>query len=146
MKSSTVIHEAKTIAGLNWSALPDESGATKEAVNITKLWQEKLIGMDSDRFKKEVAIGKDLKEKIDLVDFQEKTAYELKVSGKNSGHEFYKDLFKVLVYNQNRTIKLEKLVFITESSGITELENGLGKVAAELLKKSKVEVELVRLD
>ena len=146
MKNLIVIHEAKTIAGLNWSALPDESRATKEAENITKLWQDKLTRIDSDRFKKEVKIGKDLKEKIDLVDFQEMTAYDLKVSEKNLGHEFYKDLFKVLAYNQNRVFKLEKLVFIAGPSGIDELEKSLGKFAAGFLKALGVTVELVRLD
>ncbi len=82
-----------------------------------------------------------------MVDFQDKVAFELKVSGANPGHEFYKDLFKVLVFNQNHKVtKLNTLVFITEGEGVEKLEKGLGKVAADFLQKFGIKVELARLD
>jgi hypothetical protein len=41
-------------------------------------------------------------------------AYEFKVSGKNAWAEFYKDVVKVLMWNQHRKKKLSCLTFITE--------------------------------
>ena len=82
-----------------------------------------------------------------MVDFRDLVAYELKVSGENPSHEFYKDLFKVLVFNQNHNvIKLQRLVFITEGKGINKLEKGLGKAAADFLQQFNIAVELARLD
>jgi len=55
----------------------------------------------------------------------------MKVSGKNPQHEFYKDIFKVIVYNQYHTLKLKNLVFITEQQGAKELSRGLGKAVTD---------------
>jgi hypothetical protein len=56
----------------------------------------------------------ELDQKIDIVDSQTACAYEFKVSGKNAWAEFYKDVVKVLMWNQHRNKKLPCLVFITE--------------------------------
>ena len=145
--SKPVVDVARFIAAPNRTGDKDESFATKQAIEITQLWQDRLIKNDSERYKKEVVIGGKLNEKIDLVDFRDLVAYELKVSGENPSHEFYKDLFKVLVFNQNHNvIKLQRLVFITEGKGINKLEKGLGKAAADFLQQFNIAVELARLD
>ncbi len=48
------------------------------------------------------------------MDSETACAYEFKVSGKNAWAEFYKDIVKVIIWNQKRTKKLSSLVFITE--------------------------------
>jgi len=48
------------------------------------------------------------------VDSETACAYEFKVSGKNAWAEFYKDVVKVLMWNQHRKKKLSCLTFITE--------------------------------
>ena len=145
--SKPVIDQARLV---NYRVKEDNKDvryATKQANEISQIWQDRLLNIDSERYKKEVNIGGKLGEKIDLVDFREKVAYELKVSGENPGHEFYKDLFKVLVFNQNyNMIKLQRLVFITEGKGIDKLEKGLGKAAADFLQQFNIAVELARLD
>jgi hypothetical protein len=71
----------------------------------------------------EVPICNNAKEKIDIVDFSTQTAYELKVSGKNVEHEFYKDIFKVITFNNNKPKKrLSTFVFISEEEGIKKLK------------------------
>ena len=48
--------------------------------------------------------------------FNEKTAYEIKFSGNNISHEYYKDLVKILIYNKNHQSQpITRFVFISES-------------------------------
>ena len=80
------------------------------------------------------------------MDFSTYTAYELKVSGKNTHHEFYKDLIKVLTFNeyQNTNEKISKLVFISEDIGIKSLKGRLDNRFVTLLKNAHgLSVELV---
>jgi hypothetical protein len=56
----------------------------------------------------------ELDQKIDVVDSETSSAYEFKVSGKNAWAEFYKDIVKVIIWNEKREKKLTRLVFITE--------------------------------
>jgi len=119
----------------------DVSGHTKSSQTITKVWQDevkKILGL----VEKEVISGKN--EKIDLVDLEEKTAYELKVSGKNCHHEFYKDLIKVITYNLYHSgNKLEKLIFISEEFGIEKLDGRLdNKLKQEIIDKHGVTIFL----
>ena len=145
--SKPVIDAAKFVFAGNWSGELNEGKASTESKVITKVWQDRMTVIAPEKYKKNVSIWSQTKDTIDLVDFQEKVAYELKVSGKNSGHEFYKNLFKVLIYNQHHNvIKLNRLVFITQSKGIDELEHGLGKAAADFLMQFNITVELARLD
>lgn len=142
-----VIDEARFVAGSRWTEEQDESTATIQAAEITRMWQQRVMKIHPDRYKKEVAVGGKLNVKIDLVDSYDNVGYELKVSGNNSGHEFYKDLFKAVIYNQHHNVtKLQRLVFITESKGIDSLEKGLAKAAADLLLQFNITVELARLD
>jgi len=100
------------------------SEKTKSAQKIGKKWQERL--KSDPKFSIEVSISNDSKEKIDVVDTDNGIAYELKVSGKNVKHEFYKDAFKVLVYNEkNKDEAVSTFVFISEKDGINRLEKSV---------------------
>jgi len=61
-------------------------------------------------------VAPDLDQKIDVVDSETACAYEFKVSGKNAWAEFYKDIVKIIIWNQGHKKKLGALVFITEAS------------------------------
>ncbi len=76
-------------------------------------------------------------EKIDIIDTSENVAYELKVSGNNTHHEFYKELVKVLTYNGYNSNKnrLKKLVIISETKGIESLRNRLDEKKYNIPKK-----------
>ena len=67
---------------------------------------------------------------LDVFDSSVGTAYEMKVSGNNPGHEFYKDVLKALAYNRSKpppAVAIRKLVFLTEERGIKALQAGVGK-------------------
>lgn len=75
----------------------DVSAHTKSAQRITKEWQSSVC---NESILSEVSVSPENAEKIDLVDITNHVAFELKISGKNTHHEFYKDLIKVLTYNE----------------------------------------------
>lgn len=115
------------------------SDHTKSAQVICTTWQEEIKG---ENIGIEVPICTDAKERIDVIDFVNKTAYELKVSGKNVEHEFYKDIFKVLSYNLNNPDKaVETFVFISEEKGIKILEKAT--LYKETVKLSELKIEVV---
>ena len=112
---------------------------TKSAQLICTEWQKEVSGNDIGI---EVPICTDAKEKIDVISYNAKTAYELKVSGKNVEHEFYKAIFKVLAFNSNYPNKtIEKFVFITEEKGIASLEKAT--LFKETIKLSTLKIEVV---
>lgn len=116
----------------------DVSRHTKSADQITKKWQKKV----EDKLKGICSEMEVHHEKIDLVDLSEHTAYEVKVSGKNPHHEFYKDIFKVLVYNEeNENSKIETFVFISEQSGIEALRKRAESVVELMRKKHSLSIE-----
>lgn len=92
----------------------DVSENTKNAQAITKEWRGAIFRLNPDRFQIEAMVAPELDQKIDVVDSETACAYEFKVSGKNAWAEFYKDIVKVIIWNQKRTKKLSRLVFITE--------------------------------
>lgn len=130
---------------------------TKSAQAITKKWQGEVIENNEFKDKNTIKIeakvkgenntNKDNNEKIDLVDLKEKTAYELKVSGKNCHHEFYKDLIKVITYNlYHKGNELEKLIFISEEFGIEKLKGRLDeKLRKEIIDKHGITIILERI-
>jgi hypothetical protein len=61
-------------------------------------------------------VAPELDQKIDVIEPETASAYEFKVSGKNACAEFYKDVVKVIMWNEKRNKKLSNLVFITEES------------------------------
>lgn len=92
----------------------DVSENTKNAQAIAKAWRSAVHTLDPDRFQIEALVAPELDQKIDIVDSETACAYEFKVSGKNAWAEFYKDVVKVLMWNQHRKRKLSCLTFITE--------------------------------
>src|SRR6202140_2241257 len=92
----------------------DVSENTKNAQAIAKAWRGAVHTLDPDRFQIEAMVTPELDQKIDIVDQENSCAYEFKVSGKNAPAEFYKDIVKVIIWNQKRKKKLSSLVFITE--------------------------------
>jgi len=92
---------------------------TTSAIITTKNWQNQISNVEV-----EVPVNSKINEKIDLIDFINKTAYEYKFSGKNISHEFYKDLIKVLLFNkyQKNERKLKKFIFISENEAINEFK------------------------
>jgi hypothetical protein len=92
----------------------DVSENTKNAQAIAKVWRSAVHKLDPDRFQIEALVTPELDQKIDVVDTETACAYEFKVSGKNAWAEFYKNVVKVIIWNEKRTKKLSSLVFITE--------------------------------
>jgi len=87
---------------------------TRNAQAIAKTWRGAVHKLDPDRFQIEAMVTPELDQTIDIVDSQTACAYEFKVSGKNAWAEFYKDVVKILMWNQYRNRKLTSLTFITE--------------------------------
>jgi hypothetical protein len=92
----------------------DVSENTKNAQAIAKAWRSAVHTLDPDRFQIEALVTPELDQKIDIVDTDTACAYEFKVSEKNAPAEFYKDIVKVIIWNEKRKKKLSSLVFITE--------------------------------
>ena len=123
----------------------DVSSHTKSAQLITSEWQQAVC---KNKIEPEVRVSPENNERIDIVDYGENIAYELKVSGKNTHHEFYKDLIKVLTYNeyQETQNKITKLVFISESEGIKSLSARLDSKFIQMLSANhKLSIELVSI-
>ncbi|MBM3838878.1 MAG: hypothetical protein FJ398_13110 [Verrucomicrobia bacterium] len=142
MNTQAVLFEAiNAMEERGWAPASDVSRATKQSVSITKAWQNRLIARNPRQFKAEVPIGRRFNEKIDIVDVVNGIAYELKLSSKNPHHEFFKDVFKVIVYNKYHKSKLKTFAFISEESAAKILQRGLGKEAIEMVRGLGVSVE-----
>ncbi len=127
----------------------DVSENTKNAQAIAKAWRSAVYERDPDRFQIEAMVAPDLDQKIDVVDSEAACAYEFKVSGKNAPAEFYKDIVKVIIWNQKRKKKLSSLVFITEEEhGRPFLDAPMPRAYINYLAQEglKVSVEYVRHD
>jgi hypothetical protein len=142
MKINNVIEAAKIAHKKYWLPTSDESTGDKQAAAVTKAWQSSVA---SDRIKYEVPIMENLNEKIDVIDLSTGTAYEMKVSKKNPHHEFYKDIFKVVIYNQHHEKKVKHLVFLTEKDGAEKLRKGLGKAVTESVNQYNLSIEIVAI-
>lgn len=138
-----IVEKLKSIHKTHRLKAGNVSEHTKSAQRITKEWQNAVC---SGSIKSEVSVSPQNNEKLDIVDLKNKVAYETKVSGKNTHHEFYKDLAKVLTYNeyQPEGVKISKLVFISEITGIEKLENRLdSKFCNLILSTHGLEIKLV---
>lgn len=125
----------------------DVSKNTKNAQAIAKAWRGAVYELDPGRFQLEAMVAPDLDQKIDVVDSETACAYEFKVSGKNACAEFYKDIVKVIVWNQKRKKKLSSLVFITEEkNGRPFLDAPMPRAYINYLAQEglKVRIEYVR--
>lgn len=125
----------------------DVSENTKNAQAIAKAWRAAVHKLDPDRFQIEAMVTPELDQKIDVVDSETARAYEFKVSGKNAWAEFYKDIVKVIIWNQKRAKKLSSLVFITEEKyGRPFLDAPMPRAYIDYLSRQglTVSVEYVR--
>jgi hypothetical protein len=109
-----VVKAAQLAFSLRIRGSSDVSENTKNAQAIAKHWRGAVHELDPDRFQIEAMVAPELDQKIDVVDVETACAYEFKVSGKNAWAEFYKNVVKVIIWNQKRKKKLSGLVFITE--------------------------------
>ena len=109
-----VVQAAQLAFSVRLKNSSDVSENTKNAQAIAKSWRSAVHALDPDRFQIEAMVTPELDQKIDIVDQENGCAYEFKVSGKNAPAEFYKDIVKVIIWNQKRKRKLCGLVFITE--------------------------------
>jgi hypothetical protein len=114
-----------------WSAGNDVSTQTRKAQGTCRRWQEAVKEKLQSRFKDECGISGEKggpSQKIDLVDVEERVAYELKSSPNNVHMEIYRDVFKALVFNErNPTERIKTLVFIAPKAGIQKLGNAFPK-------------------
>jgi len=114
---------------------------TKNAQAIAKAWRAAVHALDPDRFQIEAMVSPEFDQKIDVVDTATACAYEFKVSGKNAWAEFYKDVVKVLMWNERRKQKLSRLVFITdEDHGRRFLDAPMPQAYVDYLKAQGLEV------
>ena len=121
----------------------DVSDNTVNAQEIAKDWRSRCWEIDPNRLAIEQTIHPGLNQRIDLVDRQEMCAYEFKVSGKNATAEFYKDIVKVILWNEKRQDKLKKFVFITEEEwGKKLLDTEMPKAFIAYLGKNGMFVEI----
>ena len=109
-----VVQAAQLAFSVRLKNSSDVSENTKNAQAIAKGWRSAVHALDPDRFEIEASVIPELDQKIDIIDRENACAYEFKVSGKNAPAEFYKDIVKVIIWNQKRKKKLSSLVFITE--------------------------------
>ncbi|WP_281235167.1 hypothetical protein [Flavobacterium gelatinilyticum] len=143
--SDNIISKLKEIHKKHRVQSGDVSTQTKDAQMITREWQKEVV--KGKIIKSEVRVSEMNNERFDLVDYEKLIAYELKVSGKNTHHEFYKNVIKVLTHNCNNEIKLEKLVFLSEKKGIDSLEKRIDHKFKELLKDAhNITIELIPLE
>ena len=123
---------------------PDVSQNTKNAQKIAKAWRAAVHDLNPDRFQIEALVAPELDQKLDVIDQETLLAYEFKVSGKNAWAEFYKDIVKVLMWNQRRSRKLRGLVFITEETfGRPFLDAPMPRAYVKYLVEQGLEVTTV---
>lgn len=116
---------------------------TKNAQSVAKSWMTECWELDRDRIQTEVAIHPGLNQRIDVLDSKEMIAYEFKVSGKNATAEFYKDIVKAILWNEERENKIKKLVFITEETeGRRFLDAAMPKAFMKYVSRNGLAVDV----
>lgn len=137
------IIEAAGLAIKSRTADGSISELTKNAQAIAKDWIKRCWELDPNRMIFEESIHPDFNERIDLLDKKEMTAYEFKVSGKNAANEFFKDIVKIIVWNELKPQnKITQLVFITEKSGKRYLDKKFIDTYIEMLKQQNIRVQI----
>lgn len=126
--------------------LKDSNDVSKNTINaqeIAKVWRKRCWLIDPDRIRIEETVHPDLNQRIDVIDTQKMWAYEFKVSGKNATSEFYKDIVKIIVWNEKREKKIERLVFITEDEwGRKYLDTAMPQAFVQYLGKNGLHVDV----
>ena len=141
MSSDPVVQAAQVAFAARVRGTNDVSENTKNAQAIAKSWRSAVHQLDPERFQIEAMVSPDLDQKIDIVDLERGWAYEFKVSGKNATGEFYKDVVKIIVWNEKRKKKLSRLIFITEDEwGRQYLDKPMPRAYIAYLAGSGLEV------
>lgn len=106
-----------------WSKGANVSLQTKKSQRVCAEWQKKTLALHGKRLEAEVPLdGTGRSQKIDLVDWKTRTAYELKSSPNNVHMEIYRDVFKALVFNRrNPRRAIKTMVFIAPKAGMGKL-------------------------
>lgn len=137
------IIKAASLAIKSRSTRGSVSEFTKNAQAISKLWIKKCWELEPSRITFEETIHPEFNERIDLLDKEEMTAYEFKVSGKNASNEFFKDIVKVMVWNGLKPHnKIKRLVFITERAGQRYLDKKFIETYIKMLSNENIEVKI----
>jgi hypothetical protein len=122
----------------------DVAAHTRNAQSIAKDWRLRVVRLDPDNFHYEVPISPEFDQRIDVLDKSEMCAYEFKVSGKNATAEFYKDVVKILLWNERKSEKIKELIFITEEScGRRSLDTPMPAAYIALLRHVGLEIQVV---
>lgn len=122
------------------------SDHTRNAQAIAKAWRLAVHELNPDRFQIETLVAPDLDQRLDVLDLETRTAYEFKVSGKNAAGEFYKDVVKVIVWNQRRKNPIARLIFITEEVwGRKHLDTPMPREYIKHLKSQGLDVAVIYL-
>lgn len=122
----------------------DVSDHTRNAQAIAKAWRLAVHDLNPDRYQIESLVAPDLDQRLDVLDTETHTAYEFKVSGKNATGEFYKDIVKVIVWNQRRKKTIHRLIFITEEEwGRRYLDTPMPREYMKYLATHGLEVSVV---
>lgn len=138
-----VVEAAKEAFKARIMAGSDVSTHTKNAQTIAKAWRTAAFDLDPSRYRYEVPVHPDFDQRIDVLDQEEMCAFEFKVSGKNATAEFYRDVVKVLLWNERHETKIKKLVFITEETyGRRYLDTPMPKAFIRFLQSHGLEVEI----
>ena len=130
--------------------LKNSSDVSKNTVNaqeIAKDWRTRCWSLNPDRIRIEEIVHPELNQRIDVVDTHDMFAYEFKVSGKNATAEFYKDIVKIILWNEKRKEKIGTLVFITEDKwGRKHLDTPMPQAFINYLGKHglRVEIEFIK--
>jgi hypothetical protein len=123
MRIDAIVNLAQQAHRQHWTDTGNASRGVFGATKVTEVWQQACVAAFGRAVQPEFAIGDHLSKRIDLVDVEELTAYELKVSPKNAHFELYKDIFKVIIARDNMLKGLNKFIFIAPSAGLKVVNN-----------------------
>ena len=139
-----VILAAQAAFGARLREGSNVSDHTKNAQAIARAWRLAVHDLNPDRYQIETLVAPDLDQRLDVLDLETSTAYEFKVSGKNATAEFYKDVVKVIVWNERRRKRIVRLVFITEEEwGRKSLNTPMPREYIKHLKMHELDVSVV---
>ena len=127
-----------------WSAGRDVSKQTRKSQRVCSEWQDAVLSEYGERFEAEVSLDESgPAQRIDLVDWKTRTAYELKASPNNVHMEIYRDVFKALVFNRRHPQNpIKTLVFIAPKAGIQKLGETFPRDVKAIAKVLKLELIL----
>lgn len=144
MRPEDVLEAARFALGW-WNSTPDEAEANRYEEEVCRVWKNQLQRDFPEGLSFEVEpIPGSSRSRIDAVDYASGTAFEFKVSGKNPHHRFFRDLWKVVVFNSRGGSKIKKLVFLVGEPGASNLTDAFTNSVRQVIKTDLgFEVEIV---